>query len=42
MAAALNIIPMTKPVFTRYRQMIAAEYPHLEVEPVSGSRAGLT
>ncbi|HWD65775.1 MAG TPA: hypothetical protein VG405_11430 [Solirubrobacteraceae bacterium] len=30
-AAALNIIPMTKPVFAHYRQMIAAEYPHLEV-----------
>lgn len=28
---ALTIIPLTKPVFARYRQMIAAEYPHLEV-----------
>jgi hypothetical protein len=29
--AALVIIPLTKPVFARYRQMIAADYPHLEV-----------
>jgi hypothetical protein len=29
--AALVIIPLTKPVFARYRQMIASDYPHLEV-----------
>jgi hypothetical protein len=29
--AALLIIPLTKPVFAHYRQMIAADYPHLEV-----------
>jgi hypothetical protein len=29
--AALAIIPITKPVFARYREMIAADYPHLEV-----------
>jgi hypothetical protein len=29
--AALQIIPITKPLFTRYREMIAADYPHLEV-----------
>ncbi len=29
--AALAIIPITKPLFQRYRQMVAAEYPHLEV-----------
>jgi hypothetical protein len=29
--AALAIIPITKPLFERYRKMIAAEYPHLEV-----------
>jgi hypothetical protein len=28
--AALAIIPLTKPVFARYREMIAADYPHLE------------
>lgn len=28
--AALAIIPITKPLFARYRQMIAADYPHLE------------
>jgi hypothetical protein len=28
--AALAIIPLTKPVFGRYREMIAADYPHLE------------
>ena len=28
--AALQIIPMTKPLFPRYREMISAEYPHLE------------
>jgi hypothetical protein len=29
--AALTIIPLTKPVFARYRKMIAADYPHLEI-----------
>jgi hypothetical protein len=29
--AALAIIPITKPLFARYREMIATEYPHLEV-----------
>jgi hypothetical protein len=28
--AALAIIPITKPLFARYRQMIGADYPHLE------------
>ena len=28
--AALEILPITKPVFERYRAMIRAEYPHLE------------
>jgi hypothetical protein len=29
--AALAIIPITKPLFSHYREMIAADYPHLEV-----------
>ena len=29
--AALSIIPITKPIFVRYRDMIAAEYTHLTV-----------
>lgn len=29
--AALQIIPITKPVFARYNQMIAEDYPHLQV-----------
>jgi len=29
--AALAIIPLTKPLFGHYREMIAADYPHLEV-----------
>ena len=29
--AALAIIPITKPLFARYREMISSEYPHLEV-----------
>ena len=29
--AALAIIPITKPLFGHYREMIAADYPHLEV-----------
>jgi hypothetical protein len=29
--AALAIIPMTKPLFARYREMIATDYPHLEL-----------
>ena len=28
--AALEILPLTKPVFPRYAAMIRAEYPHLE------------
>jgi hypothetical protein len=28
--AALEILPLTKPVFERYRAMVQAEYPHLE------------
>jgi hypothetical protein len=28
--AALALIPLHKPVFTAYRRMIAADYPHLE------------
>ena len=29
--AALQIIPITKPLFTRYSEMIAEDYPHLHV-----------
>jgi hypothetical protein len=29
--AALAILPITKPLFSRYREMIAVDYPHLEV-----------
>jgi hypothetical protein len=29
--AALAIIPITKPLFAHYREMIASDYPHLEV-----------
>ncbi|MGI8902959.1 MAG: hypothetical protein ACR2IP_04740 [Solirubrobacteraceae bacterium] len=29
--AALAIIPITKPLFARYRELIASEYPHLEL-----------
>ena len=28
--AALAILPITKPLFSRYRAMIATDYPHLE------------
>jgi len=28
--AALEVLPMTKPVFERYRAMVRADYPHLE------------
>jgi hypothetical protein len=27
--AALALLPLTKPVFARYRQMISSDYPHL-------------
>jgi hypothetical protein len=27
--AALSLIPITKPVYARYREMLEAEYPHL-------------
>ena len=29
--AALAIIPITKPLYAQYREMIAADYPHLEL-----------
>jgi hypothetical protein len=29
--AALALIPVTKPLFPRYRDMVAADYPHLTV-----------
>jgi hypothetical protein len=29
--AALALIPITKPLYARYRDMVAADYPHLEV-----------
>ncbi|MEP6954807.1 MAG: hypothetical protein ABI950_12170 [Solirubrobacteraceae bacterium] len=29
--AALSIIPITKPIYARYRDMVAADYPHLTV-----------
>jgi hypothetical protein len=29
--AALALIPITKPLFERYREMIASDYPHLEI-----------
>lgn len=29
--AAMSIIPITKPIYVRYRDMVAADYPHLRV-----------
>src|SRR5437763_200778 len=29
--AALSLIPITKPIYARYREMLEAEYPHLVV-----------
>ena len=29
--AALALIPITKPIYERYREMVSAEYPHLRV-----------
>ena len=29
--AALSLIPITKPIYERYRDLVAAEYPHLKV-----------
>ncbi len=29
--AALSLIPITKPVYAQYREVVKAEYPHLEV-----------
>ncbi len=29
--AALALIPITKPIFERYAELVAAEYPHLKV-----------
>jgi len=29
--AALHLVPITKPVYERYRAVVAAEYPHLAV-----------
>ncbi len=29
--AALSLIPITKPIYERYKSLVAAEYPHLKV-----------
>jgi hypothetical protein len=29
--AALSLIPITKPIYARYQELVAAEYPHLKV-----------
>jgi hypothetical protein len=29
--AALELIPITKPIYERYRTLVAADYPHLEL-----------
>jgi hypothetical protein len=29
--AALSLIPITKPIYARYREFVEAEYPHLKV-----------
>lgn len=29
--AALELIPITKPIFARYRELVADEYPHLQL-----------
>ena len=29
--AALSLIPITKPIYDRYRDLVSAEYPHLRV-----------
>ena len=29
--AALSLIPVTKPIYARYRDLVAEEYPHLKV-----------
>jgi hypothetical protein len=29
--AALQLIPITKPVFERYRELVQREYPHLAI-----------
>ena len=29
--AALSLLPITKPIYERYREMLASEYPHLRV-----------
>jgi hypothetical protein len=29
--AALALIPVTRPLYARYREMVAADYPHLEL-----------
>ena len=31
MKAALALIPITKPVYAQYREVVEAEYPHLKV-----------
>jgi hypothetical protein len=30
--AALELIPITKPIYARYRALVAEEYPHLRVQ----------
>ena len=33
--AALSLIPITKPIYARYREFVEAEYPHLRSDESS-------
>jgi hypothetical protein len=36
--ATLELVPLTRPVYARYRELVAVEYPHLVVEVDGGPR----
>ncbi|WP_205697311.1 SCP2 sterol-binding domain-containing protein [Conexibacter sp. SYSU D00693] len=36
--SALALLPLTKPVFPRYRELVEADYPHLALEAVDRPR----
>lgn len=40
--SAIELVPLTKPIYQHYRELVAAEYPHLELQVSSGATAPST
>jgi hypothetical protein len=40
--SAIELVPITRPIYQRYRELVAAEYPHLELRESPGAKAPST